>query len=93
MLKTSNRVVKNAFGEDAAGAAAFLAGFEMSKRIRKENEERKNKAKGSVTHAMRDLNGALNLFDSVAKSGDPIASQACQSISQSLSLLARLFSR
>lgn len=98
-IRSSNPVVRNAVAArnapDWIGAAAWIAGAQLSEAQKRKNEEAKRRAKGEVGHAVRDLRGALPLFGDLMRTGDTVngypADMAEQTVRGAVDALVRLF--
>lgn len=97
---SSNPVVRNAVDAarnvpDWLGAAAFLAGAQLSEAVRKRNEEAKRRARGEVGHAVRDLRSSLPLFGGLVRTGDTVngfpADDAVRAVQSAVDALSRIF--
>ena len=98
--RSSNPVVRNAVeaarnAPDWLGAAAWLAGAQLSEAVRKRNEEAKRKARGEVGHAVRDLRASLPLFGGLVRTGDNVngfpADDAVRAVQGAVDALSRIF--
>lgn len=100
-IRSSNPVVRNAVAATARnapdwlGAAAWLAGAQLSEAQKRKNEEAKRRAKGEVGHAVRDLRGALPLFGDLMRTGDTVngfpADDAARAVQGAVDALSRIF--
>lgn len=99
-IRSGNRIVANALAAarnspDWLGAAAWLAGAELSQAQIRRREEAKRRARGEVGHAVRDLRSSLPLFGGLVRAGDTVngypADDAARAVQGAVDALSRIF--